>query len=272
MPNGTIAMSLKKYLPLVVVLLSALGILVCSGGVVAVWLLASQLDRTTEYLFDGVDKSLVAVRDRTVTAQKHAEELRVTTQEIAQALRERVEGKASELVRLDIQERAGRLGQGLQQLDSWLEIATQSIASVDQGLEVLGSLGAPCAGDSVKTLIEKLASLQKHLQTATEAVTEIRTRATDLAEGPSLAERKKKLAQYAARLLLTLGEVDSHLTDFDARVADMQTNAEGLRSQTLGRIAIATYGLMALLVWLAIGQVSLCVHGWRSYRSLWLVA
>ena len=54
-------MSSRHYLPLVVVLLGTLEMLVCAGGVVAVWSLASRLSRTTEYVFDGGDKSLVAV-------------------------------------------------------------------------------------------------------------------------------------------------------------------------------------------------------------------
>jgi (p)ppGpp synthase/HD superfamily hydrolase len=261
-------MSPKNYLPLIVLLLSAAGILVCAWGFFAVWSFGSRLNRTTEFVFAGVDKSLVTVGDRVLQTQQHAHEWKITAEHLQQALRERTGKKVAQLAesRLNIQEDGQRLGEGLQQADAWLEMSTAAVQNVGQSLEILQSLGAPAPGNFVEALLEKLNGLRTNVQNASKTVSEIRQRAADLAAGPSQAELREQLAQFAARLLVTLGDVDSQLAGLAARFDALQTNAESLQSQTQQRIAIAKFALIALLIWLAVGQVSLCVRGWRSYR------
>lgn len=261
-------MSLRNHLPLFVVLLSVLGILVCAGGVVAVWSLGSRLSRTTVFVFEGVDQSLTAAGDRVLLAQQLAQQWKFTAEDLQQALRERAQEKTAELVqsRLNIQKSAERLGEGLQQADAWLGMSTAAIQGVGQSLEILRSLGAPAPGDLVETLLEQLNGLRNQVQDAAETVSEISRRAADMAEGPSAVERQGQLVQFAARLSVTLGDVDSHLAELAERISGMQSLAEELQPRTQHKIAAVKFGLIALLIWLAIGQVSLCIHGWRNYR------
>lgn len=254
-------------LPLVVMFLGAGGLLICLAGIVAIWLLAAQLNRTTDLVFAGIDKSLVAVEQRTAAAQRHAAEMTITAQEVAQTLRERaadrIGDRATELaaVRLDIEQKAERLEDGLQQADLWLEIAVQSIHSVDRSLDALQSLGAPFTGEMVAALLEKLTALRTRLGEASTAVAELRTQAA----GPTLAERRQELVQFAARLLATLGEIDTHLAELTARLAEMQTSANNLQARTHTKIALAKYAILALLAWLGVGQVSLCLQARRNH-------
>jgi hypothetical protein len=265
LPDPT-QMPRPHHLPLLVMLLGAVGILICLAGIAAVWLLGARLDRTTDLVFAGIGKSLVAVQERAVAAQQHAAQMTITAQDVAQALRERtadkIGDKAAEFaaVRFDIEQKAERLEDGLQQADLWLEIAVQSIHSVDRSLEALQSLGAPLTGELVAALLEKLTALRNRLGEASAVVADLRTNAADLAAGPTLAERRQRLAQFAARLLVTLGEVDTHLAELTTRLADLETNADNLQARTHTKIALAKYALLALLAWLALGQVSLCEH------------
>ena len=55
---------LKQISSLLALLLGLLGIVACVVATVVVWSTGSRLSKASENVFDGVDKSLMAVRDR----------------------------------------------------------------------------------------------------------------------------------------------------------------------------------------------------------------
>ena len=54
----------NRLIPLFALLLGVLGVVVCAAAIVVVWSTGSRLSRTNERVFDRIDVSLAAVRDR----------------------------------------------------------------------------------------------------------------------------------------------------------------------------------------------------------------
>ena len=124
-----------RLFPLITLLLGLLGIVVCAAAIVLVWSVGSRLSQTNRNVFDGMDKTLAAIRDRVLGAQRRVQESKITTEDIGQSLRNRTQKEASERIasRLEFEEKAERLALGLQQADLWLEMSGESIQGVQRG-------------------------------------------------------------------------------------------------------------------------------------------
>jgi hypothetical protein len=268
MPRMVITMPFKRHLPLLASFLGLLGVVVCVAGIAAVWSIGSQLSRTREHVFDGIDETLAAVRDRVLGAQRRVQESKITTEDIEQSLRDWTRKETSERLasRLKVEEKAGQLALRLQQADLWLQISGASIQGVQQTLEVGSSIGAPVDAALINPLLAKLALLRSQLKQATKKADEIRERAAEIANGESLEERIDQAVQLTLRAVLTLGEIDSRLGEFADRVSEIQAEAKRLRSKALRWIVTATIVAVLLIGWMGVGQASLCLHGWKGYR------
>ncbi len=77
----------KRLSPLFIMTLGLLGIVVCIVGIAGTGFVGFRLSRTSDRVFDGVDKSLVVVRDRVVSTQRRVQEMKITTEDIGQGLK-----------------------------------------------------------------------------------------------------------------------------------------------------------------------------------------
>ena len=268
MEKLVIIMLFKRPLALFVLSLGFLGVIACVAGVAAVWSVGSRLSRTNENVFDAVDKSLVAVRDRVLKTQRRVQELKITSEDIRESLKNWTRKAASERLtsRLAVREKAEKLELGLQQVDLWLEMSGASIQGVQQALELGSSMGAPVDSEFVDPLLEKFASIRSQLKQATETVDGIRMRTAEIADDATLEERIDQAVQLALRVLVTLGEIDSRLGESANKLSEVQTKGQYLKSKTHSFIVIAQIAAVLLIAWMAAGQASLCLHGWKDYR------
>ncbi len=209
-------MPFKRLLALLTLSLGLLGVVACAAGIALAWSVGSRLNRANENAFDRVNKSLAAVKDRILGVQRRVQELKITTDDVVQGLRNWTQKATSERLvrRLAVAEKAEQLAKGLQQADQWLEMSQVAIQGVQQALELGSSIGAPVDDALAEPLLERLASLRSQLQKASEMVAGIRSRAAAIAKGASLEERIHQAVQLALRVVATLGESDSRLGEF----------------------------------------------------------
>jgi hypothetical protein len=257
----------SQLFPLLALWLGLVGVVACAAATVVVWSTGSRLSQANENVFDSIDKSLAAVRDRVLRAQRRVQESKITTEDIGQSLRNWTRKEASERLasRLEVEEKADQLALGLRQADLWLEMSGASIQSVQQALEIASALGAPVDAKLVDPLLEKLGALRSQLEQSTETVDGIRERMAKAAEGEALEERFNQFAQLARRVVVTLGEIDSRLGESADRLADTQTKRQHLKAKTHSYIVTAEICAVVLITWMAAGQVSLCRHGWKDH-------
>jgi hypothetical protein len=252
-----------KLLSLLAVFLSLLGVVACAATIIIVWSVGSRLTQANENVFDGIDKTLAAIRGRVLRAQSRVQESKISTEDIEQSVRNWAAKEASERLasRLEIEDRAEQLALGLQQADLWLETSEESMRGVQQAFELGSSLGAPLDVQIVDRLLEQLAALRRRLKQSTQTVDGIRRRLSNTQEAEALEERIDEVARLALRVLATLGEIDGRLGKSAERFADAQTKVQSLRSKTHAYIVIATIGVILLIVWMMAGQISLYRRG-----------
>ena len=256
----------SRLFPLLAFLLGLLGVVVCAVAVVAIWAMGSRLSQANESVFDAIDKSMVAVRERVLRAQQRVQESKLTTDDIAQSVTNWTREETGERFasRLKVEEKTERLALGLRQADVWLETSEASIQGVQQAFEIAGSLGAPVDAALINTLLDRLGSLRRQLKQSTETVDAIREHVAATAEGKTSEERISQLAQLSLRMVATLGEVDSRLGEFADRLSAAQTEGQRLESKTHFYIVTAHVCVVILIAWMAAGQVSLCRQGWKN--------
>jgi hypothetical protein len=249
----------RRLLSSFTLLLGSLGVLLCVAAAVGVWFAGARLNQATDKVFDGVDRSLVASRDRVLGAQKRVQESKITADDVGHAVENWMRAEATERLttRLKIEEKTGRLAWGLQQADQGLEVSEESLQAAQKILEIAQSLGASTDDAVVDPLLEKLGAVRSKVQQSTETVDALRERMAAAAEGPSLEERIRQVAQLALRVVATLGDIDSRLGEFADGFVSARTKVEHLKSRTDRYIVAAQIGALLLILWMAAGQVSL---------------
>lgn len=259
----------ERFYRWLALLVGIFGVVACATATVVVWSTGSRLRQTNEKVFDGIDNSLAVVRDRVLVAQRHVQESIITTENIRKNVRSWTREEAGERLasRMELEEKAEQVVQGLQQADLWVEMSETSIQSVQQVFEVGSSLGAPLDAASVDPLLEKLKALRSQIKESTETVDGIRERAAKVAEGEELEDGVNQVVQLARRLAATLGEMDVRLGQSAEQLAETQTKGRSLQATTRSYIVTAEVGAVLLIAWMAAGQVSLCRHGWKDARQ-----
>jgi len=240
-------------------LLGSLGVLLCVAAAVGVWFVGARLNQATDKVFDGVDRSLVASRDRVLAAQKRVQESKITADDVGNAVQNWMRSEATERLttRLKVEEKTERLATGLRQADQWLEVSTESLQGVQKILEIARSLGAPADVAVVDPMLEKLGVVRGQLQQSAETVDAIRAR---MAETDTLEERLRQVAQLTLRVIATFSELDSRLGDFANGLADARANVEHRKNQTHNYILWAQIAALLLILWMAAGQASLALR------------
>ena len=250
-------------------LLGVLGVVVCAAAIVVVWSTGSRLSQTNERVFDRIDVSLAAVRDRILGAQQRVQGSKITTEDIGNGVRNWTQKKTSERLasRLEVEKKAGQLATGLRQADLWLETSEASILGIQQVFEMAGSLGAPVDDGVADTLLEKLGMLRGRLKESTETADAIRENIAKMAAGETPDERMSQVAPLALRIVATLGEIDTRLGNLAERLADTQTKGQHVESKTHFYIVAAEIFAVLLIAWMAAGQVCMCRYGWTNQQQ-----
>jgi hypothetical protein len=252
-----------KLLPWLATVFGLLGVVACVAAILVIWSAGSRLTQVNENVFEGIDKTLAAVRGRVLRAQSRVQESKISTEDIEQSVRSWAAKESSERLasRLEIDAKAERLVMGLQQADLWLETSEESMRGVQQAFEMVSSLGAPVDAKLVDRLLAQLESLRRRLKQSSETVDGIRQRLAETVETEELEERIDEVARLALRVLATLGQIDARLGKSAERVVEARSKAQRLRSNTHTYIVIATIGVILLIVWMMAGQISLFRHG-----------
>ena len=255
-------------LRLLTLLIGLLGLAGCIAAIVGNWSVSARLSQATENVFGTIDSSLIVIRERIAQTQDHVEASKITTEGIEKTLKDWTKREAGErlALRLNAAEKTERLASTLQQADHWLEVSKSSVELVQQALLMGGSTGAPMDTTSVDGLIDEIASLRIQLAEATECVARIHERTAEASEEKPLKERIEQTVRLSLRVVATLGSVVSRLEKCENRLSETQKNLQGLKTRTLRWILVVTIGITLFMVWMAAGQVALCLLARQGLR------
>lgn len=257
---------MRRLLCFVVLLLGALGVLASLVAVIAIWSVHARTRRATDEVFARIDGALVVVRERTGQAADRVRSSTITTQGVAEGLKQWTAQQAGQELaeRLQVVENSDKLRAGMQQAGAWLDVADSSARLAQQALEFATSLGAQIDTRSVDGLIDEIAALKRELGDATSLAENLREQAVALAEGQAPPDRGEQAVQLALRVAATLGTVDARLDRFGGKLSQAQQNMQALHSQTLSWISLATFVATVLIGWMGLGQLALCWVAWNG--------
>src|SRR6476469_631883 len=113
-------------------LLGAVGALLCVAGSLAVWYVASRMDRAQERVFKRVDQSLEGIDRRLVETQNLAAQSKITVEEIRQRMQDWTKKEASERLatKFGVEAKVQQLGAGLHQAELILERSQDAVEYV----------------------------------------------------------------------------------------------------------------------------------------------
>jgi hypothetical protein len=258
-------MFLKRAAAVLALLFGSIGVVACMAGIYGAWWLGSRLDQANEKLFSTVDKGLASAEERIAVAQKRAKDSRITSSEIGDKLRIWRAREAKERLAslLEIDGQAEKLTSQLETVDLWMDTSAESIRGVQRALELARLAGADVEPESLNDVLEKVVSLRETLQQAAQTVDVIRDFATGK-QSEADNNRLLRVTRVIARLLVTIGDIDTRLEEFVMRLSQLRTRAQQLNEKTTNYILLTTVGCYFILAWIGAGQAALCRCGWQN--------
>ena len=191
-----------------VLLLAALGVLLCLASSIGVWYVELRVDRARLRVFERVDQAFSNIDNRLVATQNLAAKTKITAVDIQQGMQDWTKKEARERVaaRFDIELKVQQLVKGLQQADRMLELSEDTIKQFGQALEIGRELGLSSDGELVTPLLERLANLKQDLNRAMDAADGLGQRIGEVRDDESLVDRTAQVATITARLIATFGK------------------------------------------------------------------
>lgn len=259
-------MRFQRFLAFLAMCFGFVGIVVCVAGIAGVCAVGSRVARANEHVFAAIDKSLSTVHARVLSAQGRVRDLKITTEEIRQTVKDWAQNETGERLatRLQIEQKAVQLARGIEQLDQWMELSAASMQGLKQALELGSSIGAPLDPAFFDPLLTRVETLRSQLSEVTGTVDGIRERAVALAAGKPFEERRNQAAQLAVRVLATFGQIDTRLGELAQQFSQTKMTAQRLHSRTHMAILVAQVAAILVLLWMAAGQVCLCLRCRRT--------
>ncbi len=251
---------LKRLTKMLILIGGLLGIAVCLAGIAVVWNAGGRLLQANAIIFDRIDKSLAAANGRVSSVQNRAQELKLTTEEIEQSVKEWLQLETAQRLgrRSDVVLMTEKVSFGLQQADEILELAAATVDGVQQAMEPGISIGIPFDPAFGDSLSEQLAISRTQLDQIAASIVEIREGAAAIATDEIPSERLNKFAQLAVHVVATLGEVDVRLGNARSRLAEARTQLQQLESRTRRWLVAGKWVVVLIIGWMASGQVFLC--------------
>jgi methyl-accepting chemotaxis protein len=261
---------IRRLVGLLASLLGTAGIVACLAGIAPVWSVRGRIDDGVAEVSVRVDDVLARVEDR---ASKVAGTLR-SARDSARGLNQRVQHRVSELRDVPLEEAADlneleqQLYARIQLAGDWIRLIQSTMDLVEQLMQVVESatLFAQQDAHAMADLVAALRDGKKEIQHTSELVEDVKASLTEIRAHSNLDENAKQITTLSAMIDTSLAKTGRHAESFQGAVAEARTDVTGLATRIRRQTAIGAVLLTVLLVWMAVAQLSLAVHGWRALR------
>jgi len=259
----------KRFLCLLAILAGALGLIGCVAATLLTWQVRQRVTQATDRVFAATDESLDQVIQRLSRTRDRVHSLRLTSNEVRDSVKNwtaaKVEGGLKK--QLASEARANRIAGGLDQADQWVEISESSMQLALRAMEIGHSLGFPMNLDRADVPLTDLRSLREDFAQARESLEGIRAHLSQPDSNQESRDRIGKIVAASARVIGTLGMIDSRLDSLVETVERIARKLKSAQDTTNGWRGLIACCIIAVVCWMAIGQASLLYLGWRSWRG-----
>jgi chromosome segregation ATPase len=243
----------KRILAWILIVISVLGILVCSLGIAGSWMINDSLTQGVLGLISRAETALSRVEDTLTLADaqlKDASSAVATVQEAASKLGDRVEKNSPVLDRIS-QLLKDVLGPTVNRIQEAFLKIEERVQAVNNAIETLNAL----PGIQLSTLDLQLEGSKDRLGLVTDAVQQLQQNVADFRAGivQSLApfmERLDRIAGFLTRL-------DEDVNAFLKKVNNLQTALANATVNIPSMIDRITLMISILFLWIILAQIGL---------------
>jgi hypothetical protein len=262
---------LRRLAGVLAILLGGVGVLACLGGFVGTWVFQARTDAMIGKATERVDVALSTLEERGRQANERIANIR----DSVRGLDDRVQQRVAELRDIptdeapDIDEIERQLYARLQLGRDWIGFVQTGVDVVEQFLQMLNSTFLFLQEES-KTRADVVTAVHAghdEIEEAFTLVDEVRIHLGNIRAHRNLDESARQIETLSSRIDASLENVQRYGEDFEAALVQLRTDVASLGSRIRRQLVVVAVTANLLLIWLAVSQFSLAVHGGRLVRS-----
>lgn len=255
---------LAKAAPIATVILSALVIVACVGGILITWFLNFALGSLVVDLSVGVEKTAQALQRGTTRMETGVTNLQTQVQSISQAASQISQNIADEgLVRTLLpSDREASLDAGIERVTTSVSSISDAVSSARDFYRAVNRIPGINLPEPSPESTSRISG----------TVTQVRSDVQDLKSGiqrvrGGAANTVNQLAEVADRVSEQLGELLAQLQTFNTQLTGVQTAAQQLRRTVPVIITISAVLLTLLQLWVIFTQYVMLRLNWGKWRT-----
>jgi hypothetical protein len=264
----------KRLTGLVLVILGAIGSVVCLAGVVGVWIVGSRVQQVNSELFRQADELVVQVDRRVVQSRDAVVWTREQADDLLQALRDSAKDllfaeRVASLPEIDDLER--RLVSAMERADGLIQVSVSTAELIEQLLATIGVIASARNVELKKDTSELTATIRstrESLANASERLAGVQRGLAEIRQKREVDVHLKQIAKLSLGIVAKLDIVQEQLATLRNRLEETRSRL----GQLQGKIRLWVFAgqclIVLLILWFGAAQYCLLLQGWRVLRSL----
>jgi chromosome segregation ATPase len=261
----------RKSIGLGSLLLAILGLLLCVGGIIGVWMLGARVETVGNAVFSAADESLEFVDGKVDRVKQALDRCRQRVSGISRIVERLRDAQADARKESEpLLQAVDEVFQQLKAAESWLEsnhAVAQGVARVSEA--VVSSEYAASHEDS--TGIALAQRVQELSESVAEALAKLKALRQEIVELRDTGKLAREVAVRIVARVVDLGgwlaSISARIERFDAKVANTKAFIGSLQRRLHWWLVVAAVAISAVLVWFGISQIGMTVHGWRMMET-----
>ena len=254
------------------VLIAVLGLLLCVGGIIGVWVGKSHVDAVGNAVFGMADDGLAFVDAKLDRVKQVVERSRHRVSGISRiAERLKNAGAAAGKDYESLLQGLDAVYQELKSAESWLDSSHAVASGISRVSEAVASSDfAAARQESTGVVVAR--ELQQFADTVADALAKLQAMRLELIE---LRDTGKLSRDIAIGILARVADLDGKLANLAARVENLDARVAATRAlcvdrgQRLGRwTVVAAMVASVILTWFGISQIVTMTYGWRLSKAI----
>jgi prefoldin subunit 5 len=255
----------KRVLGIVVIVISILVLIISLGGVVGTWVVRADVARLVENVVSQTDAALQRAEDGVSRLNNQLDQTGSNISTITTTINtigDQVE--ANNVILQAIDQIAGTsLVPALENLQTTANDLYDKLVAVNSKVETLSQI-PPFRGKG--DVLDKASNVLTGLQEALQNLANFRQAVSD-AKSSVTQKTVAVLTAPLNRLNNTLQTIQTAITGVQQTLGDLQTSLATFQTTVISWLNIAAILITLLLLWIALSQYSLILHGWAMFKD-----
>jgi hypothetical protein len=248
-------------------LLGITGVVLCLACIAVAWKIQGDLDRATAKTFARIDAALDRVQLRARQTKEGIHDIQASID----GLNARVQNRVAELRGIpeenagDIDQLERQLVARIQKVSAWIDFMQSTVVLVDQLQEMAVSTASFLQEDSHATqdLVAALRVSHEEINVTSGLVEEFQQGLIEIRARRDVSENAKHVTTLSSRIDSSLKKVGGYAERFETSVQKTRTASAEVGAQIRWKLFVVSLSSTVFLLWMAMGQISLVVHGRR---------